>query len=67
MFTGIEDTNCSPENSDRILQALGTEDKSLTIVDKIDDALENSKAMDHSSWTAPLSQSNLKLIVNALG
>ena len=67
MFTGVDDTNCSPESAERIFNAIGTQDKSLTIIDKVDATEENGKAMDHSAWTAPLSQSNLQLIVNALG
>jgi hypothetical protein len=66
MFTGIADPNCPVSSSERILRELGTSDKSLTIIEKVDDSAEDSMEMDHDSWVKPLSESNLRLLTRAL-
>ena len=47
MLTGAGDTLCTADSAKRVLDLIGSEEKELKIVEKLDASVEDSPPMDH--------------------
>jgi hypothetical protein len=67
MFIGASDMNCPVSNAESILAQLDTgKGQSLTVIDKVDPEDPDSGDMGHNEWLYPLSETNLRLMLDAL-
>ena len=66
MYTGIDDTSCPVAQAKRVYDELGSEQKTITVLEYKDNDDKEAGRMTHECWALPLSDSVLDRVVNSL-